>query len=133
MNKDLADLMFRRVPKPARNACWTLLIWGVITAFVAGSMVGMAYNPKRADLREGKGLAFIVILAYVGVGSIAAAILVARGNRLGRLIGLTTLLPSVIAFPMGTFVTVYGLIHLFGKPMDAYLRPGAQARSGGDA
>ena len=131
MNKDLADLLFRRVPKPARNACWTLFLWGVITAFIAASMVGMAFNPKRDDLREGKGLASIVIVAYVGIGSIVAAFLVARGNRLGRLIGLTTLLPSVFAFPMGTFATVYGLVHLFGKEMDAYLLSETQARAGG--
>lgn len=97
------------------------LFGGVILAVIYGGVGAMMLSTARRDDEQMMGGIFIVVAIVVGVIVLAfaafdifAASKLLKERSIGRILGIIASCLSLMSFPLGTALGIYGLWFLFG-------------------
>ena len=121
LQKDLGSLLFGAVPKPAREACWCLLLWGILMCGIAFPLLADTATSTNPKLHDARRIAFLLFTAYVGVAAVSSAFLLWQRKSWARILAWTCMPLTLLCIPVGTVLGIKTIIAMHSREMSAYL------------
>ena len=120
-NTDLTGWFMPGAPKRAKWAAGCLLAWGVLSALVGGWFINSRFGPGATVPRHEMDAVFAgAIVAIAVLALLSGSLLVAR-KKLGWWLAWVVVIPSLLAFPGGTFLSVFTILGLIDEEARAYV------------